>query len=252
MHLLTSTSRAGTLLLFYGSHGLLEGFFHRFPSRLLNLLFLSFVVIQFRYFFGGATSVVLTPGLTYSEYARRGFFELVAVAALVLPLLLTAHWLLDKQKPESERAFRWLAGTQIMFLFVIMASAFQRMRLYQREYGLTEQRLYPTAFMGWLAIVFVWFVVSVLRGRRERFAFGALAAGFAVILALHALNPDDLIARVNTNRRDATVPFDGAHPPRTFGDKHAPVRNEGQRPGMLEPTGDGLDADGPVHRSRRR
>jgi hypothetical protein len=39
MHLLTSTSRAGTLLLFYGSNGLLEGFFHRFPSRLLNLLF---------------------------------------------------------------------------------------------------------------------------------------------------------------------------------------------------------------------
>src|SRR5262245_41251763 len=95
----------------------------------------------------------------------QGFFELVGVAALVLPLLLAAHWLLRKEKARDEIVFRVLAGAQIALLFVMMVSAFQRMRLYQREYGLTELRVYTTVFMGWLAVVFVWFTMTVLRGR---------------------------------------------------------------------------------------
>jgi hypothetical protein len=163
----------------------------------LNLLFLSFVIVQVRYFFGGARLVQISAGLTYAEYARSGFFELVWVAALVLPLLLAAHWLLRKENAAHERIFRLLAGLQVVLLFVIMTSAIGRMRLYQREYGLTELRLYTTAFMGWLALVFVWFAATVLRGRRERFACGALVTGCAIIAALHVLNPDDLIVRAN-------------------------------------------------------
>jgi hypothetical protein len=178
------------------------------PLGLLNVLFLSFVLIQFRYFFGGTTSIILTPGLTYSEYARRGFFELVTVSALVLPLLLFCHWILVKDNPRAENIFRALAGFQIVLLTVIMASAYQRMRIYMNEYGLTEQRLYPTAFMAWLAVVFAWFALTALRGQRERFAFGAMVAGFVLVAALHALNPDALIARVNAARVSEGKKFD--------------------------------------------
>jgi hypothetical protein len=170
---------------------------------LLDLLFLLFVLVQLRYLFGGAALVGVTPGLTYSEYARRGFFELVAAAALVLPLLLLAHWLLRKEQPAHERIFRGLAGVQILLLFVIMVSAVERMWLYQQEYGLTEQRVYPTAFMGWLAVVFVWFALTVLRGRRERFAFGAMVAGYLLLAMLHFLSPEALVVRVNAARAAA-------------------------------------------------
>jgi len=188
------------------------------PLGLLNLLFLSFVAIQFRYFFGGATSVMLTPGLTYSEYARRGFFELVTVSALVLPLLLFAHWVLVKDNPRAERIFRWLAGFQLVLLAAIMASAYQRMRLYQQEYGLTEQRLYPTAFMAWLGVVFVWFALTALRGQRERFAFGAMVAGFLLVAALHIANPDALIVRVNSARIAEGKKFDAWYATRLSAD----------------------------------
>ncbi len=150
----------------------------------------------------------ITPGLTYAEYARRGFIELVMVAALVLPLLLALHWLLRKENPRHARIFSMLAGTQILLLFVIMASAVQRMRLYTEQFGLTEQRLYACAFMAWLAVVFVWFAATVLRGRRERFAFGAMLAGFLLIAALHAANPDSLIARTNLARGAEGKRFD--------------------------------------------
>ncbi len=185
---------------------------------LLDLLFLLFVGVQFRYFFGGVALVQATTGLTYSEYARRGFFELLAVATLALPLLLLAHWLLAKSPPSAVHTFHVLAAVQILLLFVIMVSAFQRMRLYVAEYGLSEQRLYPTAFMGWLAVVFVWFAVTVLRRRREQFWFGAMVAGFALIAALQFLNPDALIARTNIARAREGRRFDARYAVRLSAD----------------------------------
>lgn len=175
---------------------------------LLNLLFLAFVLSQFRYFFGGAALVQGSDGLTFAEYYRRGFFELVTVAALVLPILLVMHWLLRKDNPAHERIFRTLAGAQVFLLFVMMASAVRRMMLYQSVYGLTEQRFYTTAFIVWLALVFIWFAATALRGRREQFASGALIAGLLIIAALHVINPDALIVRVNMSHARAGRIFD--------------------------------------------
>ena len=178
---------------------------------LLNLLFLSFVLVQVRYFFGGAATVAATAGLTYTQYARSGFFELVWVAALVLPLLLSLHTLQERQNARALRLFSAQAAVQVALLFVILASAMLRMKLYQDACGLTELRLYTMAFMGWLAVVFAWFVLTVLRGKREHFAFGAAAAALVLIAGLHIANPDAQIVRVNAARAAQTHQFDAAY-----------------------------------------
>ena len=77
---------------------------------LLNLLFLAFVIVQFRYLFGGAELVRVSTSLTYAEYARRGFFELVWVAALLLPIVLTIDWLARLDSPRQSRVYLVLAG----------------------------------------------------------------------------------------------------------------------------------------------
>jgi len=177
----------------------------------VNLTFLAFVIVQFRYFFGGAGLVQATTGLTYAEYARRGFFELVTASALVLPLLLGCHWLSAKNSSRDENVFRILAGVLLALVFVVMGSALSRMRLYQSEYGMTELRLYTTAFMGWIAVVLIWFALTVLAGRRERFAGGALVAGYVLIAALYAANPNKLIAKVNTARARTGQRFDARY-----------------------------------------
>jgi hypothetical protein len=179
---------------------------------LLNVLFVCFVLVQFRYFFGGAARVMSVTELTYAEYARRGFFELTWVAGLVLPLLLGAHALLRKNSPAAGRVFRSLAGAQVALLFVIMASAVARMRLYQSEYGLTELRFYTMAFMLWLGLVFVWFAWTVLvRSRRERFACGALVAAFVTVGLLHLANPDAYIVRANAAHARTGRSFDAGY-----------------------------------------
>lgn len=166
---------------------------------LVNLLFLSFVIVQVPYLFGGMELVQSTPDFKLAEYARRGFGELVAVSALTLPMLLVGHWLIRKENPFTEKLFRILAGVQIGLLFVIMASAVQRLVLLTGNlgYGMTTIRLYPLIFMSWLAIVFVWFGATVLRGARKHFAWGALWSAFFILGATHVLNPDEFIVKTN-------------------------------------------------------
>jgi hypothetical protein len=178
---------------------------------LLDALFLLFVVVQMRYFFGGAGLVEETSGLTYAEYARKGFFQLVATSGLVLPVLLTADAIIRGGTPAQLRVFRQLAGLLLALLAVIMASALWRMRLYVDAFGLSEIRLYATAFMVLLVGVFAWFAWTVLRGRRQRFAFGVLMQAFAVLAGLHVLNPDAFIVGTNLNRPAAERPFDATY-----------------------------------------
>ena len=176
---------------------------------LVDLLFLVFVVIQLRYLFGGADLVATATGLTYAEYARRGFFELVTASGLVLPVLAGADWLVRNDSREHRRTFRQLAIVLLLLLAVVMASALERMRLYVGAFGLSEIRVYATAFMLYLAGVFAWFAWTTLRGQRRRFAFGALIQGFVVLGGLHLLNPDAFIVRTNLARPPAERPFDG-------------------------------------------
>jgi hypothetical protein len=180
---------------------------------ILNLLFLGFMAVQLRYLFGGADLVEVTAGLSYAEYARRGFFELelVATTALVVPILLLADWVAAPDTPRSRIVLRASALVLVALLLGVIASAAYRMRLYQDAYGLTEQRLYVSMIIVWLSAVLVWLVLTVLRGRREQFAFGSIIAGVACIAALHLLNPHALVARVNLDRAAAGAEVDGTY-----------------------------------------
>lgn len=170
----------------------------------LDLLFLLFVVVQFRYLFGSDILVRSTPGLSYAEYARRGFFELVFAVVLVVPVLLAADWVLDRRHRRNDTVFRLLAGFQIALVLAIAASAMERLRLYRAGYGLTESRFYATVLLLWISAMLVWLAATVLRGRRDVFAFGMLASGLATVAVLFAINPDAIVARTNLSRMAST------------------------------------------------
>lgn len=192
---------------------------------LMNLLFLSFVIVQVPYLFGGMDLVQNTPDFKLAEYARRGFGELVAVSALVLPILLAGHWLIKKGSRGAIDLFRILAGIQIILLFVIMASAVQRLVLLTGPlgYGMTTVRLYPMIVMIWLAVVFVWFAATVLRGARQHFAWGALWSAFFILGATHVLNPDAFIVKTNLALMQQGREFDAKYNSLELSDDSLPV-----------------------------
>ncbi|MGH7644538.1 MAG: DUF4153 domain-containing protein [Gemmatimonadales bacterium] len=185
---------------------------------LLNGLFLLFVAVQLRYLFGGAELVQRTLGLTYAEYARRGFLELVTASGLVLPVLLGADWTLRAAPPPQRRTLHRLAGVLLALLAVIVASGLERARLYVAAFGWSEIRLYATAGMVYFAGGFAWLAATVLRDRRQRFAFGAFVQGLTVLGALHVLNPDAFIVRRNLERPATARPFDAAYAVSLSGD----------------------------------
>ena len=175
----------------------------------LNVLFAAFVVVQIGWLFGGEALVLRTTGLGYAEYARRGFFELMWVAGLLLPVLLGAHALIPTSDSRTLRLYRRLALPLVVLLGAILVSAGARMKLYVHYYGISTDRLYASAVMIWLAIVFVWLVFTVLRSRPRAFATGMVVSGFAVLVTLNVLSPDALVARSNL-ARDAAAPAKGA------------------------------------------
>ncbi|PYT00152.1 MAG: hypothetical protein DMF63_09305 [Acidobacteria bacterium] len=181
---------------------------------LIDLLFLGFVIIQVPYLFGGMEYIQQAPDFKLADYARRGFGELVAVSALVLPMLLASHWLLRREAAaKTETIFKVLAGVQIALLFVIMASVVQRLVLLTGElgYGMTTIRFYPMVFMIWLAVVFGWFALTVFRGARNHFAWGALWSALVILGATNLLNPDAFIVQTNVRLMHQGRQFDALY-----------------------------------------
>lgn len=176
----------------------------------INLLFLIFVIFQLPYLFGGIDLVQSTPNFTLSNYARRGFGELVTVAIIVLPMLLMADWLIRKDRTINVRLFRVLAFSMIALLFVMLASAAQRLILISGNlgYGMTDNRLYSLFFVAFLGLVSFWFLVTVLRGNRKSFAWGALLSGLLVLASLNLLNPEDYVVRKNFELAKEGRPID--------------------------------------------
>ncbi len=166
----------------------------------IGVLFALFVGFQARELFLGPGEFQALTGTTIAEYARAGFFELVAVTTLTLPLLLAADWLLARHEAAQIRQLRRLTAAVLVLLALLLASAYNRMLLYRSYYGLTEDRFYTLAFMTWLGVLLAWFAATVLRGQRARFMPGAVLAALVALLALNVANPDAFIARANLAR----------------------------------------------------
>jgi hypothetical protein len=165
----------------------------------LNVLFAAFVLAQLGWFFGGEAFLRARTGLTASAYARQGFFQMLWVVLLVVPLLVATRAAL---RPGHALARRHtvLSMPIVVLLGAILLSAAMRMKLYVHYFGLTTERFYPLVFMGWLAVVLVWLAVTVLRGRGRPFIAGVAISGLAVLAALNVAAPDVFVARYNLER----------------------------------------------------
>jgi hypothetical protein len=173
-------------------------------------LFAAFVVIQFQYFFGSVANISV-QGFTYSEYARRGFSELIAVALCSLLLFLGLSAIVKRQSPAQRWGFSGLGMGMLMLVGVILVSAFQRLLLYEAAYGFSRLRMYTHGFMIWLGVLLV--VAGVLEFvRRERlFPLAALLACLGFALTLATVNVDASIVRQNVARSRTGQELDVAY-----------------------------------------
>ena len=176
----------------------------------VDALFFVFVVIQFAALFGGET-FLRAHALTYSEYARRGFFELLTVSLITLGLVLSLDFVTRRETPAQANVFLIGSGLMIGMVVIILASAFYRMALYELAYGFTRLRVHTHVFMIWLAILFSAFLWMLVVGRTRWFAHGVLIVSIGALATLNLLNPDAFIARQNIARYQRGEELDVAY-----------------------------------------
>jgi len=170
------------------------------PLALLDALFASFVLVQVTVLFGGSDHVLRTAGLTFAEYARRGFWQLLAVTALTLLVLAaTVRW--APRDTRADRALiRTLLGALAVLSLVVVASALYRMNVYEGAYGFTRLRILVSACELWLGLVFALVLAAGVRLRATWLPRLVVGSAVLALLGLAAINPDRVIAERNVDR----------------------------------------------------
>ncbi|MEQ4300692.1 DUF4173 domain-containing protein [Plantactinospora sp. B6F1] len=178
------------------------------PVGLLDALFAGFVAVQLTTLFGGSDHVLRTAGLSYAEYARRGFWQLLAVSVLTLLVIGAAARWAPRESRLDRALVRILLGGLTMLSLVVVASALFRMDVYADAYGATRLRLLVAVCEAWLGLVFVLVAVAGVRLAARWLPTVAIGTAVLALLALAVANPDRLIAEHNVERYQRTGRID--------------------------------------------
>lgn len=172
------------------------------PLSALVVLFGAFIAIQCKYLFG---SHVDFQGLdiTYSEYVRDGFIELLWAAffasIVVYITTLKQRTLTDARQGRVVQVANILLLVCLIFL---LFSALKRDWMYIEMYGLTRVRIIGEYFLGWLAVMIAsLFVFAACKKMTEGHLLGTAGiAGTVVVALLNVCNMDMKIANATPPR----------------------------------------------------
>ena len=164
-------------------------------ALLLDIVYLVFCTIQFKYLFGGAQTAAMAGG--WAEYARSGFFQLVAVAAIDLGLVLLGADA-GRFAARGGKLLRSAFALLLALTAVILLSAFWRMRLYITAFGMSILRLLTLWAM---AVIAAGILAAGWKLIRPVFRAVPVAAGFALALwcCMNLAGPCRMIARYNVD-----------------------------------------------------
>ncbi|MFC1414171.1 DUF4153 domain-containing protein [Streptacidiphilus sp. N1-12] len=179
------------------------------PLVVLNALFAAFIAVQLAVLFGGYSAVLRSTGLTYAEYARQGFWQLLTVTVLTLVVLALALRWAPRSAPRDPLLVRVTLGVLCLLALVVVASALRRMDLYVGAYGLTRLRVSVAGTELWLGVVLVLLMAAGLVRRGGRWLPRAVVASAVLgVLVFAGINPDGLIAAQNADRFQRTGKID--------------------------------------------
>lgn len=178
------------------------------PVGVLVVLFTGFVGTQLAVLFGGEAYVMKTAGVTFAEYARSGFWQLLWVAILTLGVIAGVAHFAVKKTAREQLWLRGLLGSLAVLTLVIVASALSRMWFYQQAYGWTVLRLLVSSCEIWLAVVYLMVIAGGITLRANWLPKAIVGTGAAFLLAVMTMNPERVVADYNVSRFEATKKID--------------------------------------------
>ena len=195
-------------------------------------LFWIFLAVQLSYLFGTQPQVE-GSGITFAEYARRGFAELSVVASASFVLILVSERF--GQTGRHANALRIATLAVVVAILFLLGSAFNRVLLYEQAYGFTTARLYAQAYMLIVASALValgWEIRDILDPARLFRRIAAIAT--LVFIVLLYWNHEAWIANRNIDRVATTGRLDTAYLTRDLSPNAVPTLVR-RLPGIAEP-----------------
>ncbi len=168
------------------------------PVLSLDALVLAFVLVQVGALREGHQHVLQTAGLTYAEYTRQGFAELMVVTMLTLLVVAVAARRAPRSGVLDRTLSRVALGVLCLGTLGVVASALRRMDLYVDAFGLTRLRLFVVVVELALAAVLVLLLVAGIRWRGGWLPRSLVQVAAVAMLSLALINPDAQIVRHNT------------------------------------------------------
>jgi Domain of unknown function (DUF4173) len=139
---------------------------------------------------GGTRYLQSQTGMSYAEYARRGFFSLMVVAAIVI--VLVHQW------GRDSLTTRWCSCVALALTAVVIGCALQGLFLYEQAYGQSMKRWVAISICVALAVALTGLAVTLWRGEWASQVPSLFAAiGVAWFMAISALNPEASLAKAN-------------------------------------------------------
>lgn len=198
----------------------------------LAIILSAWIGLQVRVLFGGTEYVAATTGVTVAAYAREGFFQLVVIAGIVLAALLVTDEVMERES-SARVSFQRIGFVLLGLVGAVLLSALQRLSLYLRFFGLTDDRVMALAVLIWVALMLSWFGWTVLRDRRARFAPGVLVISAIWLGSLNLVNPEGRIVETNLRRAERGLTFDIKYHARLSGDALPALLDGAERLGAV-------------------
>ncbi len=172
----------------------------------LNIVYLVFTVIQFSYLYGGG-NMTLPASFTYAEYARRGFFELVAVTFINFIIVISCIKFVKRDNKKLVAIGNILFSALIIFTLNMLYSANFKMNLYESSFGYTYLRVMVHLFMLLLFILCIIVLAGIWVGKVPIMK-SIVVTSIVMYTVVNYLNIDGFIARKNIERFHETGKID--------------------------------------------
>lgn len=173
---------------------------------IMNVVYIAFTAVQISYLFTGE-KMLLPEGMTYAEYAKNGFNELVMVTLINFLILMTTMHFASRTKHGVYRVIQVLLSLLTVCTGFMLFSAYFRLSLYEAAYGYTYSRLLGHAFMIYLLVVFLIGLLKIWRNGFSLVKYYAIV-GLVAYVVINYINIDAIIVKNNLARYAETGNID--------------------------------------------
>lgn len=156
-------------------------------------------IVQIVAVMSGDDYVEQRTGLTYAEYARSGFFQVVAVTVITVVVLGAARSTC-RSRSATRRTFTVLAGLLTAAVVSLVGTSVVKLVIYAERYGLTMLRVYTIVFAVWLGLVALLTFTALVRSS-DRWLTPVVLTSIAIgAFGMNVADPERLVAEHNIER----------------------------------------------------